>query len=160
VRFSNLEVSADVNIGSRGMPTVANAFVNKPLELLTSAGLLKSHKHHLTILKGVTGVLKPGRLTLLLGPPSSGKSTLLKALAGLLRDKHNTDGLLVGVVGVVPQYCWFCWRCKFGWHVRHTCCQQELSHCSASCLMCAIVCANCRCTCCGPWAVGMGRGGS
>ena len=107
MRFSNLEVSADVNIGSRGMPTVANAFVNKPLELLTSAGLLKSHKHHLTILKGVTGVLKPGRLTLLLGPPSSGKSTLLKALAGLLRDKHNTDGLLVGVVGVVPQHCWF-----------------------------------------------------
>lgn len=31
VRFNNLEVSADVNIGSRGMPTVANAFINTPL---------------------------------------------------------------------------------------------------------------------------------
>lgn len=41
-------------------------------DLLTSAGILKSSKHHLTILKGVTGVLKPGRLTLLLGPPGSG----------------------------------------------------------------------------------------
>ena len=29
-------------------------------------------------------VLKPGRLTLLLGPPGSGKSTLLKAIAGKL----------------------------------------------------------------------------
>lgn len=64
-------------------------------DLLTSAGVIKSTKHHLTILKGVTGVLKPGRLTLLLGPPSSGKSVLLKALAGLLRDKTNTDGLEV-----------------------------------------------------------------
>lgn len=41
-------------------------------DLLTSAGILKSSKHHLTILKGLTGVLKPGRLTLLLGPPGSG----------------------------------------------------------------------------------------
>jgi ABC-type multidrug transport system ATPase subunit len=64
-------------------------------ELLTSAGLLKSSKHHLTILKGVTGVLKPGRLTLLLGPPGSGKTTLLKALAGLLQDKSNKEGLQV-----------------------------------------------------------------
>lgn len=31
VKFNNLEVSADVNIGSRGMPTVANAFINAPL---------------------------------------------------------------------------------------------------------------------------------
>ena len=29
-------------------------------------------------------VLKPGRLTLLLGPPGSGKSTLLKAVGGKL----------------------------------------------------------------------------
>lgn len=64
-------------------------------DLLTSAGILKSSKHHLTILKGVTGVLKPGRLTLLLGPPGSGKTSLLKALAGLLSDKSNTEGLQV-----------------------------------------------------------------
>ena len=38
----------------------------------------------LKILDGVSGVLKPGRLTLLLGPPASGKSTLLKALSGRL----------------------------------------------------------------------------
>lgn len=38
----------------------------------------------LRILDSVSGVLKPGRLTLLLGPPASGKSTLLKALSGRL----------------------------------------------------------------------------
>ena len=38
----------------------------------------------LKILDNVSGVLQPGRLTLLLGPPSSGKSTLLKALSGRL----------------------------------------------------------------------------
>lgn len=36
------------------------------------------------VLDGISGVLVPGRLTLLLGPPSCGKSTLLKALAGKL----------------------------------------------------------------------------
>jgi hypothetical protein len=39
VKFNNLEVSADVNIGNRGMPTVANAFINTPLVSLTSLKL-------------------------------------------------------------------------------------------------------------------------
>ncbi|EFN53196.1 hypothetical protein CHLNCDRAFT_36538 [Chlorella variabilis] len=40
------------------------------------------------ILDGISSVLKPGRLTLLLGPPDSGKSTFMKALSGQLkRDK-------------------------------------------------------------------------
>ena len=38
----------------------------------------------LVILDSISGVLKPGRITLLLGPPSSGKTTLLKALSGRL----------------------------------------------------------------------------
>ncbi|KAF6262511.1 ATP-binding cassette transporter [Scenedesmus sp. NREL 46B-D3] len=85
LKFSDLNISADVLVGSRGMPTVANAFINKPLELLTAARLLPSNRHHHTILKGASGVLRPGRLTLLLGPPGSGKTMLLKALAGQLR---------------------------------------------------------------------------
>ncbi len=37
------------------------------------------------ILRGISGVLTPGRMCLLLGPPGAGKSTLLKTLAGKLQ---------------------------------------------------------------------------
>jgi ABC-type multidrug transport system ATPase subunit len=46
--------------------------------------IIRPDKRKLVILDSISGVLKPGRLTLLLGPPSSGKSTLLKALSGAL----------------------------------------------------------------------------
>ncbi|XP_074576204.1 ABC transporter G family member 31-like [Curcuma longa] len=46
--------------------------------------LLQPNRPTLTILDNVSGVIKPGRMTLLLGPPGSGKTTLLLALAGKL----------------------------------------------------------------------------
>jgi ABC-type multidrug transport system ATPase subunit len=46
----------------------------------------------LTILDNVSGIIKPGRLTLLLGPPSSGKTTLLLALAGKLDKELRVKG--------------------------------------------------------------------
>ncbi|GER27869.1 ABC transporter family protein [Striga asiatica] len=46
--------------------------------------MLPSKKKPLTILNSVSGIIKPGRMTLLLGPPSSGKTTILLAMAGLL----------------------------------------------------------------------------
>uniref|UniRef100_A0ACD5Z8H8 Uncharacterized protein n=1 Tax=Avena sativa TaxID=4498 RepID=A0ACD5Z8H8_AVESA len=46
-----------------------------------------SNKRTINILRHVNGILKPSRMTLLLGPPSSGKSTLMRALAGN-RDKN------------------------------------------------------------------------
>lgn len=52
--------------------------------LLRKAWLLPRNSQRLTVLDGCSGVLKPGRLTLLLGPPASGKTTLLKAMAGKL----------------------------------------------------------------------------
>ena len=51
---------------------------------------MRSTKKKISILKGLTGTIKPGRLTLLLGPPASGKTTLLKALSGKLR-KDDLD---------------------------------------------------------------------
>ena len=57
--------------------------------ILQPLHLMRSQKQPFTILDDVSGVLKPGRFTLLLGPPSAGKSTLLKALAGRLH--HSAD---------------------------------------------------------------------
>mmetsp|Transcript_9242 Transcript_9242/g.27733 ORF Transcript_9242/g.27733 Transcript_9242/m.27733 type:complete len:1604 (+) Transcript_9242:484-5295(+) len=90
VRFEHLTVKADVYVGSRSMPTLINEPLNMAANFLTKLGLLKTSKQEMIILDDVSGVLKPGRLTLLLGPPSAGKSTLLKALAGKLRGVQET----------------------------------------------------------------------
>lgn len=49
-----------------------------------AAGLVRDARVTLRILERCSGRLEPGRLTLLLGAPASGKSTLLHALAGAL----------------------------------------------------------------------------
>nr|XP_024391802.1 ABC transporter G family member 36-like isoform X3 [Physcomitrium patens] len=49
-------------------------------------------KAKLSILENVNGVVKPGRMTLLLGPPGSGKTTLLLALAGRLPKSLRVQG--------------------------------------------------------------------
>ena len=59
--------------------------------LLQKLRLMPSTKRRVTILHPMSGVLKPGRLTLLLGPPSSGKTTLLKALSGKLGATSSGD---------------------------------------------------------------------
>ena len=51
-----------------------------------------SKKKHVTILKDVSGIIKPRRMTLLLGPPSSGKTTLLLALSGKLDKTLKVSG--------------------------------------------------------------------
>ena len=43
----------------------------------------------MAILDNVSGVIQPGRMTLQLGPPAAGKSTLLKALAGKLAHERG-----------------------------------------------------------------------
>ncbi|XP_023513303.1 ABC transporter G family member 31-like [Cucurbita pepo subsp. pepo] len=84
IRFQNLKVGADVQVGSRSLPTLINYTYDVIESILSSLRITKSKRHPLTILNDVTGIVKPGRMTLLLGPPGSGRSTLLKALAGKL----------------------------------------------------------------------------
>ncbi|WCJ30205.1 ABC transporter G family member 39 [Euphorbia peplus] len=84
VKFEYLNVEAQAYIGSRALPTVFNFATNMFEEFLYHLGLLSSRKKPLPILHDVSGIIKPGRMTLLLGPPSSGKTTLLLALAGKL----------------------------------------------------------------------------
>ncbi|KAM3699900.1 hypothetical protein ACJW31_05G060400 [Castanea mollissima] len=71
VRFEHLNVEAESYVGSRALPTFLNINVN-------------IIGKRFSILNDVSGIIKPSRMTLLLGPPSSGKTTLLLALAGKL----------------------------------------------------------------------------
>ncbi|KAL2660639.1 hypothetical protein AAZX31_03G173400 [Glycine max] len=54
--------------------------------------LAPSKKREIQILKDVCGIVKLSRMTLLLGPPSSGKTTLLLALAGKLDRDLRVSG--------------------------------------------------------------------
>ncbi|OMO90458.1 ABC transporter-like protein [Corchorus olitorius] len=87
VRFQNINVEADAQIGSRALPTLINVTRDFFEKIAKSLRILRPNKFRLKILKSISGVIKPGRMTLLLGPPGSGKSTLLLALSGKLVDK-------------------------------------------------------------------------
>ncbi|VAI01864.1 unnamed protein product [Triticum turgidum subsp. durum] len=50
------------------------------------------NQERIHILKDVTGILKPSRMTLLLGPPGCGKTILLLALAGKLNKSLKVTG--------------------------------------------------------------------
>ncbi|CAL9023392.1 unnamed protein product [Prunus brigantina] len=92
VRFEHLNISAEAYVGSRALPTVLNYCVNLVEGFLNSIYILPTKKKHLSILKDVSGIIKPGRMALLLGPPSSGKTTLLLALAGKLDQDLKFSG--------------------------------------------------------------------
>ncbi|KAK2641153.1 hypothetical protein Ddye_022916 [Dipteronia dyeriana] len=92
VRFKNLKVVADVQTGSRALPTLINVTRDTFERILTGLRIFKPKRHKLTILNDISGAVKPGRMTLLLGPPGCGKSTLLLALAGKLDSNLEKSG--------------------------------------------------------------------
>ncbi|KAF7843397.1 ABC transporter G family member 36 [Senna tora] len=92
VRFQNLTIEADAYIGSRALPTLPNVAMNLIESALGLCGFSTAKKKKLTILKDISGIIKPSRMTLLLGPPSSGKTTLLLALAGKLDHELRVKG--------------------------------------------------------------------
>ncbi|KAL3746635.1 hypothetical protein ACJRO7_015577 [Eucalyptus globulus] len=95
VRFEHLNVEAEAYVGSRALPTIFNFSINMLEGFLNYFHILPSRKKPLPILNDVSGIIKPRRMTLLLGPPGSGKTTLLLALAGKLgRDLTRTSAYI------------------------------------------------------------------
>ncbi|KAJ9153602.1 hypothetical protein P3X46_027028 [Hevea brasiliensis] len=92
VRFEQLNVEVESYVGSRALPTFFNYSANIVEGLLNFVHILSSKKKRLHILKDASGIIKPSRMTLLLGPPSSGKTTFLLALAGKLDPAMKFSG--------------------------------------------------------------------
>ncbi|CAN0916650.1 ABC transporter G family member 31 [Linum grandiflorum] len=92
VRFENLKIEANVQTGSRALPTLLNSVRDAIEYISTKLRIQKPERHRLTILNDVSGIVKPGRMTLLLGPPGAGKSTLLLALADKLDPNLEVTG--------------------------------------------------------------------
>ncbi|KAA3479321.1 ABC transporter G family member 29-like isoform X1 [Gossypium australe] len=92
VRYEHLNIEAETYLGSRALPTLVNSAQNIAELALSMLGIRLSKPTKLNILKDMSGIIKPSRMTLLLGPPSSGKSTLLLALAGKLDPSLKVSG--------------------------------------------------------------------
>ncbi|KAL6136418.1 hypothetical protein ACLB2K_061713 [Fragaria x ananassa] len=82
VRYQNLFVEAECEVvQGKPLPTLWNT-LKSFLSVMTQIIGFKSETYRLEILNDVSGIIKPSRMTLLLGPPGCGKTTLLQALAG------------------------------------------------------------------------------
>ncbi|KAG4972603.1 hypothetical protein JHK85_039024 [Glycine max] len=92
VRYEHLNIEAEAFVGSRALPSFINSVTNIIEGFFNLLHITTSKKKHVTILKDVSGIIKPRRMTLLLGPPSSGKTTLLLALSGKLDKTLKVSG--------------------------------------------------------------------
>ncbi|KAB1202044.1 Pleiotropic drug resistance protein 3 [Morella rubra] len=92
VRYRNLCVEAVCEVvQGKPLPTVWNSIKSVLYGLKKLAGS-KTHEAKINIMEEVSGIIKPGRITLLLGPPGCGKTSLLKALSGNLDQSVKVIG--------------------------------------------------------------------
>lgn len=80
VAFRNLTVYGDAS-GARHQTSAGNIFISALKSVARRLGGIEQSKQ-VAILKDFEGVLDEGELLLVLGPPGSGCSTLLKTIAG------------------------------------------------------------------------------
>ncbi|KAJ0078967.1 hypothetical protein Patl1_23928 [Pistacia atlantica] len=92
VRYKNLCVEAECEVVyGKPLPTIWNSFKRMIPDLSKVLGST-SHQAKISIIKDVSGIIKPGRMTLLLGPPGCGKTSLLKALSGNQKNSLMVTG--------------------------------------------------------------------
>ncbi|GER28926.1 pleiotropic drug resistance ABC transporterfamily protein [Striga asiatica] len=91
VRYEHLSITGDTHVGSRALSTLLNSTLNVIEGILEKVRIIPSKKKAVGILD-VSGIVKPSRMTLLLGPPGAGKTILLKALAGKLDNDLKVNG--------------------------------------------------------------------
>ncbi|KAK8541003.1 hypothetical protein V6N13_061051 [Hibiscus sabdariffa] len=86
VRFENLNVEAECKVvhGKPQLPTLWNTVTNM-FRAITKVNRSVSRPNKIKFLDDVSGIIKPSRMTLLLGLPGCGKTTFLQTLAG----KHD-----------------------------------------------------------------------
>ncbi|GMF14087.1 unnamed protein product [Phytophthora lilii] len=96
VRFSNLSISADIIVADddeekHELPTLWNTVKKRVTKFSSKKNVVRKE-----ILKTTSGVFKPGTITLVLGQPGSGKSSLMKVLSGRFPMAKNVavDGLV------------------------------------------------------------------
>ncbi|XVF31519.1 hypothetical protein REPUB_Repub16aG0153000 [Reevesia pubescens] len=93
VRYKNLRVEAECDVAhGKPLPTLWNSL--KTLLSHPAANVMgsKSHQAKICLLNDISGLIKPGRMTLLLGPLGCGKTSLLKALSGNLNHSLKVTG--------------------------------------------------------------------
>ncbi|KAK1305951.1 Pleiotropic drug resistance protein 3 [Acorus calamus] len=92
VRYENLNIEAEAYVGGRSLPTMINFTLNMLESFVKLLHLLPNQKRMISVLHDVSGIIKPRRMTLVLGPPGSGKTSLLLALAGKLSSDLKVSG--------------------------------------------------------------------
>ena len=94
MRFTNLTYEVLQRGGGSGTPNVGEMLL-KVGKLLTCLPVLKrlatgkSSTQQRTVVRDASGEFKNNCLTLVIGPPSCGKSSLLKLCSGLVRPYRN-----------------------------------------------------------------------
>jgi ABC-type multidrug transport system ATPase subunit len=107
INISNVSFSVQFTEGSSKIKTVYNSsliynlvtFFKKSISVGSSGQEdTKDVVHTKYVLENVSLSLKPGKMYLLLGPPASGKSSLLKAIAGRLKVDEKKGDKFEGLI--------------------------------------------------------------